>query len=47
MEQNIEEIYKWIDGYTISRQKRNISRDFSDAGSYHFTSIQIRFEFRP
>ncbi|KAK9743763.1 CH-like domain in sperm protein [Popillia japonica] len=31
MELNIEEIYKWIDGYTISRQKRNIARDFSDA----------------
>ncbi|GJQ86859.1 hypothetical protein Trydic_g19527 [Trypoxylus dichotomus] len=31
MELNIEEIYKWIDGYSISRQKRNIARDFSDA----------------
>ncbi|XP_017769531.1 PREDICTED: sperm flagellar protein 1-like [Nicrophorus vespilloides] len=26
-----EEIYKWIDGYQLSRQKKNISRDFSDA----------------
>ncbi|KAB0795564.1 hypothetical protein PPYR_12403 [Photinus pyralis] len=28
---NVEELYRWIDGYSFSRQKRNISRDFSDA----------------
>lgn len=30
MEYN-EELYKWIDGHPITRPKRNISRDFSDA----------------
>ncbi|KAK9692829.1 CH-like domain in sperm protein [Popillia japonica] len=31
MDVNIDDIYKWIDGYTISRQIRNIEEDFSDA----------------
>ncbi|XP_022918648.1 sperm flagellar protein 1-like [Onthophagus taurus] len=31
MDVNVEEIYRWIDGFTISRPKRNIHRDFSDA----------------
>lgn len=26
-----DELYKWIDSHTISRQKKNLSRDFSDA----------------
>lgn len=26
-----EEIYNWIDDYNLSRQKKNINRDFSDA----------------
>lgn len=25
------ELYQWIDIYTISRQKKNLNRDFSDA----------------
>ncbi|XP_065173494.1 sperm flagellar protein 1-like isoform X2 [Atheta coriaria] len=30
-ERDIEKLYKWIDTYSITRQKRNINRDFSDA----------------
>lgn len=26
-----DELFKWIDSHTISRQKRNLNRDFSDA----------------
>ncbi|KAI4459251.1 spermatogenesis-associated 4-related [Holotrichia oblita] len=31
MEVHINEIYKWMNGYKISRQIRNIEEDFSDA----------------
>jgi hypothetical protein len=26
------ELYEWIDGIPLSRSKKNINRDFSDAG---------------
>ncbi|CAH0554357.1 unnamed protein product [Brassicogethes aeneus] len=31
MEIDCDELYKWIDEHPITRQKRNINRDFSDA----------------
>ncbi|CAH1974721.1 unnamed protein product [Acanthoscelides obtectus] len=31
MDNDLDELYKWIDGHTITRQKRNLNRDFSDA----------------
>lgn len=31
MENDYEELYKWIEEHTISRPKRNINRDFADA----------------
>ena len=34
MEGDYEELYKWIEEHTISRPKRNINRDFADAGTY-------------
>lgn len=31
-------IYEWVDSINLSRPKKNISRDFSDAGKiYYFT----------
>lgn len=33
-ERDIEKLYKWIDTYSITRQKRNINRDFSDASIF-------------
>ncbi|GLV41502.1 uncharacterized protein CBL_06732 [Carabus blaptoides fortunei] len=31
MEQNLQELYDWIDNHFINRQKKNLTRDFSDA----------------
>lgn len=33
METDSEELYKWIDEHCITRPKRNINRDFADAGN--------------
>lgn len=33
MEQNLQELYNWIDLHEISRPKKNLNRDFSDAGT--------------
>lgn len=30
-DEDLQEIYNWVDDQPISRPKRNISRDFSDA----------------
>lgn len=30
-EEELKEIYKWVDEYELSRTKSNISRDFADA----------------
>lgn len=32
--ESVEEIYAWIDQIQFSRPKKNIARDFSDAGGY-------------
>lgn len=26
----LDEVYSWVDGFRLSREKKNISRDFSD-----------------
>jgi hypothetical protein len=31
-EEEIRELYAWIDNATFSRPKRNLARDFSDGG---------------
>ncbi len=31
-EQDLQDLYTWIDEIPLSRPKKNISRDFSDAG---------------
>jgi hypothetical protein len=28
------ELYEWVDGIPLSRTKKNINRDFSDAGTF-------------
>ena len=30
-EEEIREVYEWVDSFTLSRIKRSISRDFADA----------------
>lgn len=35
-EQELEELYTWVDSIPLSRPKRNITRDFSDGGMYMF-----------
>ena len=32
-EQDIREVYEWVDQFNLSKIKRNIARDFSDAVS--------------
>lgn len=29
-DEELDEIYAWVDGFRLSRDKKNISRDFSD-----------------
>ena len=29
-DEELDEIYSWVDGFRLSRDKKNISRDFSD-----------------
>ena len=33
-EEELQELYEWVDEIPLSRPKKNISRDFSDAGKY-------------
>lgn len=32
-EEELEEIYNWVDEIPLTRAKRNMARDFSDAGT--------------
>lgn len=42
MNTDYEELYKWIEEHEITRPKRNINRDFSDASKYSiFCFIQF------
>ena len=40
-----QELYAWIDKVPLSRQKKNITRDFSDGGIYHTINELILFSF--
>lgn len=40
MDSTREDVYKWIDTYPITRQKKNIHRDFSDSsGGVNYSKI--------
>lgn len=34
-EEEMQEVYNWVDEIPLSRPKKNIARDFSDCGKYH------------
>ena len=34
-EEEMQEVYNWVDEIPLSRPKKNIARDFSDAGKCH------------
>jgi hypothetical protein len=36
-EEQLEEVYNWIDEIPLSRPKKNMARDFSDAGNFPIT----------
>ena len=40
-EQELQHLYAWIDEIPLSRQKKNISRDFSDGGMHYIKYIII------
>jgi hypothetical protein len=35
-EEEMQEVYNWVDEIPLSRPKKNIARDFSDGGKYLF-----------
>ena len=40
----VDSLYQWIDRIPLSRPKKNISKDFSDAGNLdHIKSICVAF----
>ena len=45
-EEEMQEVYNWVDEIPLSRPKKNIARDFSDCGKYlNFIKInQISFQ---
>ena len=38
-EEELQELYEWVDEIPLSRPKKNIARDFSDAGTAERTVI--------
>ena len=42
-EEEMQEVYNWVDEIPLSRPKKNISRDFSDCGKYYYISKFISF----
>ena len=40
-EEEMQEVYNWVDEIPLSRPKKNIARDFSDCGTYHFLLLQF------
>ncbi|VEN55057.1 unnamed protein product [Callosobruchus maculatus] len=53
MDYDPDELYKWIDGHTISRQKRHLNRDFADAVplaeilKFHFPKLVDLHNYSP
>lgn len=46
-EEELEEVYNWVDEIPLSRPKRNMARDFSDAGIDHHIPRAIRRDRQP
>ena len=42
-DEDLQQIYAWIDEIPLSRPRRNITRDFSDAGQQRIESINKLF----
>ena len=42
-EEEMQEVYNWVDEIPLSRPKKNIARDFSDAGKSRFSFTLIIF----
>ena len=40
-EEELQELYEWVDEIPLSRPKKNIARDFSDAGTAERTVIDL------
>ena len=38
-EQELQSLYAWIDEVPLTRQKKNIARDFSDGGNTRYCNI--------
>jgi hypothetical protein len=46
-EEEMQEVYNWVDEIPLSRPKKNIARDFSDCGKYFllvFNDLTFSFE---
>ena len=39
----VDSLYQWIDRIPLSRPKKNISKDFSDAGNFVHVQTHTRF----
>lgn len=37
----VDSLYQWIDRIPLSRPKKNISKDFSDAGRFYFVKYDL------
>ena len=45
-EEEMQEVYNWVDEIPLSRPKKNIARDFSDCGKSHiFTEKASEISF--
>ena len=40
-EEEMQEVYNWIDEIPLSRPKKNIARDFSDCGKHHKPELEF------
>ena len=40
-EEEMQEVYNWVDEIPLSRPKKNIARDFSDAGKFHISLFSL------
>lgn len=41
-EEELTEVYNWVDQIPLSRPKKNITRDFADAGTTHLNQFYSR-----
>ena len=44
-EEEMQEVYNWVDEIPLSRPKKNIARDFSDCGKFWFCFVLNRLFF--